>query len=286
MKATFVIVTSVALTLTPSLAKRVKNEYGDTANLFCSIACRGTKAKGALSTAMGMSTNAIGDVSTAIGYNTTAGGKSSIAMGVNTRTISDPTVPGGSSCGGCVSMGLGTTTIGDWTTALGSGTTARGYASIAMGEGTVANTFGEVALGLYTELSNHTEEELRNQSVIPTFDEHDVVLRVGIGCPKNLAAGGFGCKAARRLDALRVYKSGALYLKKPNGQMIPDVQAAIEKCHANHEETEQELKMIKQELKMTKQEHETTKQELETIKTMLTAVTARLMELEKPLAQE
>ena len=139
-----------------------------------------------------------------------------------------------------------TTTIGDWSTAMGSSTTARGYASLAMGEGTQANSFGEVALGLYTETEPHrSEAELRNRSVIPIFDESDVVLRVGIGCPGALAAGGYGCKESRRLDALRVYKSGALYLKKPSGQVIPDVQGAIEQCQGDLQETKQELSALK-----------------------------------------
>jgi len=211
--------------------------------------CHGTTSSGGYSTALGMLSTASGDVSTAIGYNTTAGGNSSFAVGVNARTISDRTVPGGSSCGGCVSMGLDTTTIGDWATAMGSGTTARGYASMALGQGTVANTFGEVALGLYSELEPaHTEDELRNQSVIPKVDERDVVLRVGIGCAKGLPGGGLGCNATRRLDALRVYKSGALYLKKSSGEVLPDVQAAIEKCHADHDQTKDELKAIKETL--------------------------------------
>lgn len=173
-------------------------------------------------------------------------------------------------------MGYGTTTIGDWTTAMGSGTTARGYASMAMGMGTEAHTYGEVALGLFTELSNHTEEELRNQSVIPTFDERDVVLRVGIGCPEVLPAGGYGCKKAQRLDALRVYKDGALYLKKPSGESIPDVQAAIEKCHTEQEDTKLELSIMKQELERTRQEHQATRQELTEMKKTLAALIARL----------
>merc|ERR1712187_1097463 len=216
------------------------------------------------------------------GYNTSAGGSSSLAMGVSTKTVSDPNVPGGSSCGGCVAMGLMTTTIGDWTTAMNSETTARGYASTAMGHGTQSYTFGEVTLGLFTELSEHSEEELQNQSVIPTFDEDDPVLRVGIGCLNPLPAGGTVCKKSQRLAGLRVYKSGALYLKKSNGKFIPDVQAAIETCQTKHEEAKEEITTIKQELKMVKQEHEATKQELETIKKTLAKVAARLTELESP----
>merc|ERR1712187_1082042 len=220
------------------------------------------------------------------GYNTSAGGSSSLAMGVSTKTVSDPNVPGGSSCGGCVAMGLMTTTIGDWTTAMNSETTARGYASTAMGHGTQSYTFGEVALGIFTELSEHTEEELQNQSVIPTFDERDPVLRVGIGCLNPLPAGGFGCKKAQRLDALRVYKSGALYLKKPNGKFIPDVQEAIETCQLAHEQTKEELRTIKQDLQKTKEDHEATKQEMETIKKTLAAFAARLAKLESPVSVE
>merc|ERR1712190_285827 len=220
-----------------------------------------------------------------MGFNTTAGGRSSVAMGVNTRTISDPTVPGGDSCGGCVAMGYGTTSIGDWTTAMGSGTTARGYASMAVGMGTEARTYGEVALGLFTELSNHTEEELRNQSVIPTFDERDVVLRVGIGCPSVLPAGGFGCKKAQRLDALRVYRNGALYLKKPSGDEIPDVQAAIEKCHSDQLETKAELQSVRQELDKTKLEHDATRQELKEMKAALAALAARFEQAQTDAVQ-
>lgn len=224
--------------------------------LFCPIGCMKTRA------------NNFAEIATAIGFNTSAGGKASFAMGVNTRTISDPNVPGGGSCGGCVSMGFETTTMGDWTTAMGSHTTARGYASTAMGEGTVANTFGEVALGLYTETGNYSEEELQNQSVIPTFDEKDVVLRVGIGCPKSgqLDAGGFGCKTNGPLDALRVYKSGALYLKKHDGSVVEDVQASLEKCQTDYSEMRAELTA--------------TKLELDTVKTTLSEVLARLAALE------
>ena len=61
----------------------------------------------------------------------------------------------------------------------------------------------------------------------------DVVLRVGVGCQNSAlfpqrcnAAGASGTRAK---DALRVYKSGALYLANENGSVIPDVQAELEK---------------------------------------------------------
>lgn len=215
----------------------------------CTLTCLRTTASGGISNAFGMLATANGSVSTAMGYNTTAGGDSSIAMGVSTRTFSDPNVPGGSSCGGCISTGFSTTTIGDWATAMGSGSTARGYASTALGDGTLANTWGEVALGLFTQTEpEHTEEELRNASVIPAFDERDVVLRVGIGCTQAVPGGGVGCTTPRRLDALRVYKSGALFLQNSDGQIVPDVQAALELCSAENKATKRELGKIKRAL--------------------------------------
>ena len=74
---------------------------------------------------------------------------------------------------------------------------------MAIGSGAIAKTYGEVALGLYPEISNLTIEEKRNHSVIPTFREQDVVLRVGNGCNKLPDSGGIGCPNDRRSDALR-----------------------------------------------------------------------------------
>eukprot|EP00931_Biecheleriopsis_adriatica_P028613 TRINITY_DN17064_c0_g1_i1.p1 TRINITY_DN17064_c0_g1~~TRINITY_DN17064_c0_g1_i1.p1 ORF type:complete len:289 (-),score=69.62 TRINITY_DN17064_c0_g1_i1:261-1127(-) len=236
--------------------------------MFCPIGC--------------MQSSSSASLGTALGYNTTAGGKASFAMGVNAQTISDPNVPGGSSCGACVATGFSTVAIGDWTTAMGSHTKARGYASTALGEGTVASTFGEVALGLYTETGDYSEEELQNHSVIPAFDENDVVLRVGIGCPKSgqLDAGGFGCKTKGPLDALRVYKSGALFLKKPNGKVVEDVQAAIEKCQTDYDDLKEEFDATKQQLGAVKEEFEATKKELDTVKDTLAKLLGRLMAME------
>merc|ERR1712031_134126 len=96
---------------------------------------------------------------------------------------------------------------------------------------------------MWTEQPDLTDEQRKHKAVIATVDETDTVLRVGIGCNTEWQShsGGTGCKKSRRLDALRVYKSGALYLKKPDGKVIPDVQAALEK-------SQQELKEVKETL--------------------------------------
>jgi len=241
---------SVVLLAAPALAKPAPDAVPVEGNQVgnCQLTCQNATSSGWASLATGMNTQAIGTLSTAMGYQSMAQGSSSVAIGVNTRTVSDPTVPGGSSCGGCVSMGQGTTTIGDWATAMGQGTTARGYASASMGFNTRARAFGEVALGVNSEIDDppRSEAELRNMSVIPVWDPEDVVLRVGVGCSTALPAGGFGCKEDKPLDALRVYKSGALFLKRyADGKSMPDVQAAIETCQEDHKKTKQELKELK-----------------------------------------
>ena len=76
---------------------------------------------------------------------------------------------------------------------MGEDTTASGDSSTAMGQGTTAKSDGEVALGLY-----NVEEEPASAS---HSNDADVVLRVGNGKP------------FARSDALRVYKSGKLWLK-------------------------------------------------------------------------
>jgi len=171
----------------------------------------GTAASGFATFASGLLSQATGDVATAIGFNVTAGGNSSVAFGVDTRTVSDDGAYADGTCGGCFVTGKLSTAVGDWCVATGYNTLARGYASSAFGEGTVASSWGEVALGLYNEIDfGRTEAQLGSASVIPTFNESDVALRVGIGCDPNPMYGGIGCPERRRLDALRVYKSGRL----------------------------------------------------------------------------
>lgn len=180
-------------------------------------------------TAIGQSSNANGLLSIAYGYDTIAGGATSLAGGSGSQTFSDADVPGGSSAGGAVSIGDTCKSSGDWSLSFGSHSEASGYASGAIGCGAISNTWGEIALGLYPEEANLTTEEKRNQSVIPTFREQDVVLRVGNGCEKLSEVGGIGCETERRSDALRVYKSGKLYLKKLDGTVVEDVAAEIMK---------------------------------------------------------
>ena len=186
-----------------------------------------TSAAGFAATSLGQSSSATGAVAFAYGYQTVAGGATSLAGGSGSQTFSDPTVPGGSSAGGAVSLGLDCKSTGDWSLSFGSHSEASGYTSAAIGSGAIANTWGEVALGLYPEEANLTDAQKRNQSVIPTFREEDVVLRVGNGCQKLDSVGGIGCDEDRRSDALRVYKSGQLYLKKLDGTTVEDVAAEI-----------------------------------------------------------
>merc|ERR1712178_78295 len=169
-----------------------------------------------------MSTTASGTLSAAFGWNTDAGSSTSVAFGVKTKCVNDTTVPGEQctngkcwrtgSCGGCVAMGSETTTVGDWSTSMGEKTLAHGYASASLGFGSEAYSLGEVALGMWTEQPDLTDEQRKHKAVIATVDENDTVLRVGIGCNTEWQShsGGTGCKKSRRLDALRVYKSGAL----------------------------------------------------------------------------
>ena len=187
----------------------------------------GTSAAGFTATALGYQTSASGFAATAMGYQCSASGSTSFAGGSQTQTFSDPEVPGGSSAGGAFSFGNTCKSSGDWSLSFGSKSEASGYTSAAVGYGAVAMTWGEVALGLYPEMANMTAEEKRNQSVIPTFHEQDVVLRVGNGCQKLDYLGGIGCETEQRRDALRVYKSGQLYLKKLDGTVVEDVAAEI-----------------------------------------------------------
>jgi len=209
----------------------------------------GTAASGFATFASGLLSQATGDVATAIGFNVTAGGNSSVAFGVDTRTVSDDGAYADGTCGGCFVTGKLSTAVGDWCVATGYNTLARGYASSAFGEGTVASSWGEVALGLYNEIDfGRTEAQLGSASVIPTFNESDVALRVGIGCDPNPMYGGIGCPERRRLDALRVYKSGRLCLKKLDGSVLPDVQSAIESLQAENALMRQQLDVLQQEI--------------------------------------
>lgn len=206
----------------------------------------GTEAPGFASYAFGQLASATGNVAMAIGFNTTAASNSSFAAGVNSRTVSDPLVPGGSSGGGAVSMGIDCASTGDWAMSVGSGSEAVGYASAAIGEHAVAHTWGEVSLGLYTEIPRLTPDEQRSHAVIPTFSEEDVALRVGIGCSKKEHVGGIGCEEEKRHDALRVYKSGRLYLKKLDGSVIEDVADEISMLKREMQSLKEELAAMKE----------------------------------------
>ncbi|CAB9526715.1 expressed unknown protein [Seminavis robusta] len=194
-----------------------------------------------LAVAISLFASASGNVAMAIGFNSTAASNSSFAAGVNSRTVSDPLVPGGSSGGGAVSMGIDCASTGDWAMSLGSGSEAVGYASAAIGEHAVAHTWGEVSLGLYTEIPELSLDEQRSQAVIPTFREEDVALRVGVGCAKKEHVGGVGCEEEKRHDAMRVYKSGRLYLKKLDGSVIEDVADAISTLKAEMQSLKEAL---------------------------------------------
>lgn len=205
-----------------------------------------TRASPTMGTAFGMQTHAAGNISTAIGYNTTAEGRSSFTAGANSRTWNDPLVPGGDSAGGAVSMGLDTISRGDWAFSLGKKAFANGYVSAAIGDGTIAQTWGEIALGMYNEINpNLTEAELRNRSVIPVYDEEDPVLRVGVGCSPSYDVGGIGCPEEKRVDALRIYKSGRLYLKNTDGETVEDVLAELKSLRSELEAVKEELAKIK-----------------------------------------
>lgn len=205
-----------------------------------------TRASAVMGTAFGMQTHASGNISTATGFNTTAAGRTSFTAGSNSLTWNDPLVPGGDSAGGAVSMGLDTVSRGDWSFSLGKKGFANGYVSAAIGDGTIAQTWGEIALGMYNEINtNLTEQELRNRSVIPVYDEEDPVLRVGVGCSPSYKVGGVGCPQEKRVDALRIYKSGRLYLKNTEGETVEDVLVELKSLRAELEAVKEELAELK-----------------------------------------
>lgn len=160
--------------------------------------------------------NAKGDESVAIGHLMQARGYRSMALGVQAKADGP----------GSIAMGYLSRT--------------KGTVSTAIGEHTVAASANEVTLGAYSEGCKRWArfafecEEFDAYSTTEV-DERDVALRVGIGKP----VGDYGrcdfatddtflyCNRGRH-DGLRLYKNGTLYLSKPGGTPMRDVQAAIE----------------------------------------------------------
>merc|ERR1711871_786014 len=131
-----------------------------------------------------------------------------------------------------------------------------------MGEEMQATTFGEVALGSYGEI----DEWRFGQDVVPTVPawgnnaSTDLALRIGIGyCAKYTGTPNpfTVCGEEVRMDGLRLYKNGTLWLKRNDGSKpLADVQGAIEALQDKHEALEAEHKKLKAQYAALQAKHE------------------------------